>query len=87
MNDYIDEVEQDPFGLLVAGFPKDSEIIFVRELDNFVGNGADLPVACAGSDDEVIGSRAFTCKVKDYNVSAVSFEGDFSRLNGEFFCV
>ena len=65
---------------------EDSKTVFSAELYDFIGDGAGLAVTCAGGDEKIIGCGAFALKVKHNYISAMSFEGDFGRLEGEFFC-
>ena len=86
MDDNINEVQKNPFALFVAGPAEDSKTAFPAELYDFIGDGACLAVACAGGDEKIISCGAFALKVEHNYVSAMSFEGDFGRLEDEFLC-
>lgn len=86
MNYHIDEIQQYPFALFVTCPAEDSKIVLFAHFHNLIGDGTGLAVACSGGDEEIIRCGAFAGKVEHNYVSAVSFESDFSRLKGEFFC-
>lgn len=86
MDDHVNEVQEYPFALFVTSPAEDSKTAFSAELYDFVGDGAGLAVACAGGDEKIIGCGAFAFEVERNYVGAMSFEGDFSRLEDEFFC-
>jgi len=72
--------------LFVACPAEDFKIMLSSEFLNLIGDGAGLAAACAGSDEEIIGCGAFAGKVEYNYVGAVTFDGDFGRLEDEFFC-
>ncbi len=80
MDDHVNKVQENPFALFVASPAEDSKTAFSAELYDFIGDGTGLTVACAGSDEKIIGCGAFAFKVEHNYVSAMSFEGDFGRL-------
>jgi len=86
MNYHIDKIEQNPFALFVTCTAEDSKIVFFAHFHNLIGDGTGLAVACAGGDEEIIRRGTLAGKVEYNYVSAVSFESDFSRFKGEFFC-
>ena len=86
MDDHVNEVQQYPFALFVTCPAEDSKTAFSAELYDFFGDGTGLAVACASGDEKIIGCGTFAFKVEHNYVSAMSFEGDFGRLEDEFFC-
>ena len=71
MYDDVDEVEQYPSRLLVAGLAETMLALLSRGLADFIGYGAHLPVARAGGNHEIIGGRRYAPQVQNHNIGAM----------------
>jgi len=78
VDDDLDEIQQYPSALLVAGLSEAGEVGLFGVGANLVGDGAPLARARAGGDDEVVRYGAFAGQVEYRYIFTVPLVGNFS---------
>jgi hypothetical protein len=81
VHDEVDEVEKDPACLALPLTAQRAGPLLAAGALNLFGDGADLAVAAAGADDEVVGDDERLGDVEDDDVA--SLLGGCRRCGGE----
>ena len=80
----VDEIDEYPSALFVAGLAESLKAGFFGVHADFVYHGPPLPVARAGGDYEVVCRRAQAPQIHNRYIAAVSLNRDLCRGNGKF---
>jgi len=67
----VEEVEEDPASLIVAGPAETLLALISGRYTDIVGYGAHLPVARTGSDHKIVGGRRYFPQVQNHNIGAM----------------
>lgn len=87
MRDDIDEVHDDPCCVAVGAGAEQWMILLAAEFFEFIGDGAHLPIAGAGGDDDEIADLAEAAHVDNSNIVTMAVSHQLRRFDGEGACV
>jgi cobalamin-dependent methionine synthase I len=84
MHDDIAIIEQEPAGVEAAFAVKRQDAFLFQALLDFIVDSAELPLAFAGANNEIVGKPADTMNVQQYDVAGLFIAGRVDGPAGYF---